>query len=175
MVNVILSETKNLEILHCVQDDNCLMIMGENNQKTKTKDFWNKYEYKIVLAVGFILVSVISFEAGILQGNKLNQEPIIIEKPVENTANNAPAVQGVSQGQNLPSEAKNEVVGANTQPQTVPTGRQDCAFVGSKNSNKYHLPTCRYAKNIKSENLVCFSDENEAKSKGYLPDKNCIK
>ncbi|PIP27977.1 MAG: hypothetical protein COX29_03700 [Candidatus Moranbacteria bacterium CG23_combo_of_CG06-09_8_20_14_all_35_22] len=130
---------------------------------SKVKDFWQKYEYKIVLAVGFVLVAVVSFEGGILKGQKLSQNPVIIEKsienavPIENNINSA--VQGVSQSQNLPTEVKNK----------------DCALVGSKNSNKYHLPTCRYAKSIKPENRVCFSSEDDAKSKGYLPDKNCIK
>jgi len=135
------------------------------NFKTKIKSFWEKYEYKVVLFVGFILVSVISFEAGILQGNKLKQDSIIIEKPVEVSA---PSVQGVSQSQNLVSEEQKKDGVVDVQP-------QNCAFVGSKNSNKYHLPTCRYAKSIKPENLVCFSDKNEAELKGYLPDKNCIK
>ena len=141
--------------------------MGENGFKTKTKDFWEKYEYKVVLFLGFILVSAISFEAGILQGNKIKNDPIIIEKPVE-SGNNNQAVQGVSQSQNLASEGKNK-------DDSVSAQLQDCALVGSKNSNKYHLPTCRWAKNIKPENIVCFSDENDAKSKGYLLDKNCIK
>ena len=136
----------------------------------KYKDFWQKYE--IVLAVGFVLVAVISFEGGILKGQKLSQNPVIIEKlienavPIENNSNSA--VQGVSQSQNLPSEVKKSENSAIEQP-------KDCAFVGSKNSNKYHLPTCRYAKSIKPENRVCFSSEDDAKSKGYLPDKNCIK
>jgi hypothetical protein len=131
---------------------------------SKIKDFWQKYEYKIILSVGFILVAVISFEAGILRGQEMKQNPLVIEKPaVDNLSGQKPP-----EGQNLPSEAKNEPNKDQLQP-------QKCAYVGSKNSNKYHLLTCRWAKNIKPENLVCFSDENQAKSRGYQPDKNCIK
>ena len=139
--------------------------MEKNDLKTTTRDFWQKYEYKIILIVGFILVTVISFEGGVLKGQKMAQNPLIIEKPADN---NNQAVCGVSQSQNLPSEAKNDETGALDQS-------QKCAFVGSKNSNKYHLPTCRYAKNINPENRVCFSSKIEAESRGYLPDKNCIK
>lgn len=136
--------------------------------KTNAKDFWQKYEQKIVLIFGFVLVAIISFEGGILKGQKINQNPLIIEKPAENVAvDNSPG-QSVSEGQNLPSETKNVKGASDTQPQS-------CAFLGSKNSNKYHLPTCRYAKNINPENRVCFSSKNEAESRGYLPDKNCIK
>lgn len=133
--------------------------------KTTTRDFWQKYEHKIILIIGFILVAVISFEGGVLKGQKMAQNPLIIEKPADN---NNQAVCGVSQSQNLPSEAKKSENSAIEQP-------KDCAFVGSKNSNKYHLSNCRYAKNISPKNLVCFSSKIEAESRGYLPDKNCIK
>ena len=46
-----------------------------------------------------------------------------------------------------------------------PPGTQ---FVGSKNSNKYHVCDCRYAKKIKSENLICLSNKGEAESRGYV-------
>ena len=134
----------------------------------KLKEFWKKYEIKIVLIAGFILVALLSFEAGILKGQKIQENPIIIEKPVQNQAVDNSNSANVSGAQNLASDAKNTPASSSIAP-------QDCAFVGSKNSNKYHLPTCRWAKNIKPENMVCFKDENEAKSKGYLPDKNCIK
>jgi len=142
--------------------------MYNEDLKTKTKDFWQKYEHKIILIIGFVLVAVISFEGGFLKGQKTVQNPLIIEKPAENTNDNNQTVCGVSQAQNLPSEAKKDPNDINALPQT-------CAFVGSKNSNKYHLPTCRYAKNISPKNLVCFSSKIEAESRGYLPDKNCIK
>lgn len=142
--------------------------MYNEDLKTKTKDFWEKYEYKLILIIGFILVAVISFEGGVLKGQKMAQNPLIIEKPVENTNDKNQAVCGASQAQNLPSEAKKDPNEVNAIPQT-------CAFLGSKNSNKYHLPTCRYAKNINPENRVCFSSKIEAESRGYVADKNCIK
>jgi hypothetical protein len=137
----------------------------------KIKAFWEKYEYKIILAVGFVLVAAISFEAGILKGAQLRQKPIIIEKVAENgscSAGGNSALPGVSGAQNSPPGVSLSSTGVNTPS-------QDCAYVGSKNSNKYHLPTCQYAKRIKPENITCFKDENEAKSRGYLPDAGCVK
>lgn len=149
--------------------------MDKNVIKAKTKDFWQKYEHKIILIIGFVLVAIISFEGGMLKGQKTTQNPLIIEKPVETvvsgeTGNNnqSQAVQGASVGSDLATEASKNQSGSNIPP-------QNCAFIGSKNSNKYHLPTCRYAKNINPENRVCFSSKIEAESRGYLPDKNCIK
>ncbi len=47
-------------------------------------------------------------------------------------------------------------------------------LVGSVNSDKYHECTCRYAKKILKDNLVCFKSEQEAKSQGYIPCKACL-
>lgn len=40
-------------------------------------------------------------------------------------------------------------------------------FVGSKSSDKYHYCWCRYAKNIKPENIICFLSVEDTKSKNY--------
>lgn len=142
--------------------------MGNNNFKSKIKSFWSRYENKIVLIIGFILVAAISFEAGILKGQDWQQKPIIIEKPV--------AGQEICQiAQNSPSQTQNLAPEAQKQVQTTSITSQNCAFVGSKNSDKYHLPTCRWAKQIKPENLICFSSAEDAAAKGYQPDKNCVK
>lgn len=47
-------------------------------------------------------------------------------------------------------------------------------YVGSKNSDKYHLPSCRWAENIKSSNKITFPSSGIARSKGYSPCKTCI-
>jgi len=49
----------------------------------------------------------------------------------------------------------------------------DYKYVGSKNSNKYHYPTCRAAQKIKPENLVTFKSAKEAQAAGYVPCKLC--
>lgn len=46
-------------------------------------------------------------------------------------------------------------------------------FVGSKNSDKYHLPWCSGAARIKEENKVWFADAAEAERFGYTPASNC--
>ncbi|MBO3808290.1 MAG: zinc dependent phospholipase C family protein [Candidatus Brockarchaeota archaeon] len=46
-------------------------------------------------------------------------------------------------------------------------------YCGSKNSDVYHYPTCRYVQQIKPEDLVWFTDECDASSKGYRPCKVC--
>lgn len=46
-------------------------------------------------------------------------------------------------------------------------------YVGSIKSDKYHIPTCRYAKTIKSENQIWFGTKAEASSAGYMPCGTC--
>ncbi|MBU0670952.1 hypothetical protein KKF29_02225 [Patescibacteria group bacterium] len=135
--------------------------------KTEIKKFWQKYEFRTILILGFILVATISFEAGILKGRKIPKNPLIIEKPVEIQAVDNSTSQNASEAQNSLPEAKKDQNNID-----IPL---NCAYVGSKNSNKFHLPTCQYAKNIKPENQVCFSSPEDAAAKGYLSDKNCIK
>lgn len=49
---------------------------------------------------------------------------------------------------------------------------EDC-YVGSVTSDKYHRPDCSYAKKIKPENRINFSDIWEAREAGYSPCKVC--
>jgi micrococcal nuclease len=46
-------------------------------------------------------------------------------------------------------------------------------YIGSKNSDKFHVPTCIWAMKIKSHNLVVFNTRNDAISAGYVPCKVC--
>jgi len=42
-------------------------------------------------------------------------------------------------------------------------------FVGSTESDKYHYPSCRWAKKILSQNEIWFSSSAEARAVGYVP------
>ena len=46
-------------------------------------------------------------------------------------------------------------------------------YVGSKNSDVYHYPDCRYAKNIKSGNMIYFDTPEDAVGAGYHSCKVC--
>lgn len=47
------------------------------------------------------------------------------------------------------------------------------SYVASKTSTKYHLPSCRYAEQIKSDKRVWFASEEDARRRGYTPCKVC--
>lgn len=115
----------------------------------KIKHFWLKYGEKIILAIGIVLIAMVSFEAGFLKGQKNQKESVVVNQPAC-----APCPETETQ---------------------LNTENQKCAFVASKNSNKYHLPTCQWANKIKPENKICFSSVEEAQKRGYQPAKCCIK
>ena len=46
-------------------------------------------------------------------------------------------------------------------------------YIGNKNSKKYHTATCRYAKNLKEENMVIFETLEQATLSGYIPCSIC--
>jgi len=147
----------------------------------KIKDFWRKHDYKILVIMGFFLLSATSFNAGRTYENSiepaeiklsLNQSPLIAANPhQEKILALGEAVERNGQAK----EVVDPILGNNSQQLSGSEENKECVFVGSKNSNKYHLPTCRYAANIKEENRVCFSSKEDAEGKGYEAGKCCIK
>lgn len=135
----------------------------------ETKEILSKYETKIIIAVGLILVAVISFEAGFIKGKAIKENPIIIEKTCPAVSCENTQAQAKS---DAPTDKKTETIQV---ADTSSTENKNCAYVGSKNSNKYHLPSCQWAKRIKPENIVCFRSAEDAVAKGYQPDKTCNK
>lgn len=47
-------------------------------------------------------------------------------------------------------------------------------FLASRNYNTYHDPDCKWAKNIKPENLIIFQSAEEAVKAGFIPCKFCL-
>jgi len=46
-------------------------------------------------------------------------------------------------------------------------------YWGTKNSNKYHFPSCKWAQKINPNNLVKFKSPEDAAKAGYVPCKVC--
>ena len=117
----------------------------------KSGTFW--------LALAFLLVSLLSFEAGVLQRALKEGEPLMVRIPEQ-----TPPVAMPTRVQDklVPESAEITKGSANNQ-------NEKCALVGSKKSNKYHLPASRCAQQIKPENKVCFESVDVAKASGYLP------
>ncbi|MDD3486821.1 MAG: Ada metal-binding domain-containing protein [Candidatus Moranbacteria bacterium] len=152
------------------------MSTDPEKPKNKIVEFWLKYEQKILVIFGIILIAAISYEAGFLEGRKNQEEPVVINQIASDNSEN----ENIQKENSIPADDNNPKTGqTNSQTTGSPAGqtteKQDCAFVASKTSDKYHLPTCAWAKKIKPENRICFSSKEEAESKGYKPAKCCIK
>lgn len=135
---------------------------------TKIKDFFFENETKSMLFVGFCLVSAISYEFGVLQGQKWQQKPLIIEKPYDTQIGQETAIAAIPDASAATKTA--DVTQTVAKAAAVPN-MANCAFVGSKSSNKFYLPTCSYAKRIKPENVVCFKSADEALGQGRTESK----
>lgn len=130
----------------------------------KIKEFCLKNEHKMVLVAAFCLISAVSYEFGTLQGQKWQQKPLLIEKPINIPAGQLSAQNEASQA---PESVSNTVL-------PLKAGPTSCAYVGSKSSNKFYLPSCQWAKSIKPENIVCFQNAQQAISQGRTESK-CAK
>lgn len=111
---------------------------------------------KIWLASAFILVSALSYEAGSIRQALAEPKPLLIEVP------------GTIPKPSVPEHQSPALTSATGVSADTATPDQNCAFVGSKHSNKYHVPTSRCAKQIKTENRVCFASVDAALAKGYI-------
>lgn len=142
----------------------------KKSSKQRIRSGWLKHGDKIILAIGIILIALVSFEAGFLKGQKNQKEPVVVNQPA---CSPCPKAEGNDDNaSSTGNPASNKQNKAESQPNTE---NQKCAYVASKNSNKYHLPTCQWAAKIKPENKVCFSSAEEAQSRGYQGAKCCIK
>lgn len=98
------------------------------------------------MLIGIVLISLISFGLGRISISLTSSDEQV--KIIENNLFKAQIGESIK-NQNLDS------------------------FVGSKNSDKYHLPDCTWAKRIKKENQIWFSSAEDAKNQGYNPG-SCI-
>lgn len=137
--------------------------------KRKIAPFFKKNERIFIFTLSLVLSCALSFELGVLYKAQTKDQVLIVEKPTTSLAQ-------IKQEMGISSEialAKPSVEARDTKQQSVNQKqenaiRTDCTFVGSKNSTKYHSPSCSYAKQIKPENVVCFKSKEEAEGRGYI-------
>ena len=67
-----------------------------------------------------------------------------------------------------------ELLGPDSEPEPDPSPLPPSKrYVGSINSDKYHLPSCYWAGQINPENEIWFTSKSDAESHGYVPCKVC--
>lgn len=72
-----------------------------------------------------------------------------------------------------PTEAPESSPEPSPETQTPPVRSGEFRYVGSRQSDKYHDPDCRYARKIEEENLLGWNSVEEAETAGYSACKVC--
>lgn len=143
---------------------------------TKIKAFWEAHNVKILTVLAIILTAVVSFRAG--QTHEKQKIAANIEVSINQLAAANPAAEKIKTlGEALERKGVNvnKISNGKVDQEGGSSQNSECALVGSKNSDKYHLPSCGWADKIKLENRVCFSSVEEAENKGYKPAGCCHK
>lgn len=133
------------------------------------------YGRRGIASLGLISTIALAFEGGFLMGRDRQVSPILVEKPAKSclSSSSGSVIREEHAPANTVPEASTEKVADSPAVAAPKTGDSTCAFVGSRNSNKYHVPTCSWAKRIKPENRVCFASAADAEARGYQP--GCVK
>ena len=144
------------------------------NKEKKRAFFWfRKNEKNIIFGISLLLVSIFSFELGTLYTTQGKNEVLVIEKPTVSLAQMKKDAGITEEGKvagvaDTAESDKQQVTSNKGNGSGIKTeGQTQCMFVGSKNSDKYHSPSCSYAKRIKPENVVCFKSKEDAEGRGY--------
>lgn len=145
------------------------------------------YAREILLSCGALALCLLCFEMGYITGESHMSQPIVVEPVATSIAKTCDAVS-VSNDATVRNGAAEQAtaeqgVSAQGATQSLPVSTPKtqtevspppsiCAFIGSKNSTKYHASSCAVAKRIKAENKVCFVSPEDAQSKGYV--EGCV-
>lgn len=134
---------------------------------TKISQWLEANRDRLLTLFGVFLVGILCFEAGLLHGKATQSKPLVLSVPALEEKVASPDISDHSQNRDQSDLSGVELIG------TKIIAPSDCAFIGSKNSNKYHAPQCAAAKRVKPENKVCFSSKEEAERRGYVA--SCLK
>jgi hypothetical protein len=140
------------------------------------KDWLKDKAGSILASSAFVLMAGLSFVGGTLFQKDQNEPsaPLVINIP-DYEARTAEVLK-TEQGTPEPTSQANLDPVANTVVETTPLKEESlskCPYVGSKNSDKYHLASCGVVKRIKPENRRCFASPQVAEASGYQA--GCLK
>lgn len=72
-----------------------------------------------------------------------------------------------SVAENTTKEMPDVVDEEEAQPEEVQEQAETVTYIGSSESDKFHYPSCRFAKEISAENVIEFASREEAVNRGY--------
>lgn len=124
-----------------------------NRMLSRAISWITRHEKQLVYGGGLIMVGLLCFVFGVLQGHGLSNEPITVMRP-----SGEPIILPCTNGEREEAAEMTE---------------KDCKYVGSIKGSKYYPPSCSHAKKIAKENLRCFTSDEDAHEKGYQRSTSC--
>ncbi|HHX58689.1 MAG TPA: hypothetical protein GX706_02910 [Candidatus Moranbacteria bacterium] len=153
--------------------------MFERNSEDQKFD----YSKLILTLLTVFLIAIASFQVGRntkstidhnLKVEELNNEKHLVKNDLENekllTLLRAMERKQIKIPENTKTAASNPAKGNSDEKIT-----DECLFIASKNSTKYHRSDCSTAQRIKESNRICFASEKDAESEGYTAATDCAK
>ncbi len=138
-----------------------------------SNSWWKQIREKYGQAVLVLVIVVLSGWLGFRMGEIKAENNIPIQMSINNLGNANQTQEKINTALEALKRQGVDLKLNETAEITKPT--KDCLFVASRKSHKYHTVDCKYGKNIKPGNRVCFKTQEEAKAKGFVPAKGCIK
>lgn len=162
------------------------------------KKFFKENEADIILVIGVVLISLMSFGGGWLMGInsvlpqtaakkdnikieetspddlKASTSEAIENEAIENAQEEKPA-ETSNNPETLPETSQGEEVKNSTEEPTLnstQTTQNEKQIVASKNGETYYYVWCSGANRIKEENKIYFNSKEEAEKAGYREAKN---
>lgn len=133
------------------------------------QDWFQGKSQKILSTSAFLMVAGLSFVGGTLfqKDQAVEESKLVITVP-DYTAKEKTLIE--EQRGTLPSSDSAMVpIAKDVTPTQEVQSQTNCPYVGSKNSDKYHLASCGVVKRIKPENRRCFASPEVAEASGYMP------
>jgi hypothetical protein len=129
------------------------------------KAFIKNNQERILFVFIIIFVAIISFRAGEVkeQEQKSTDLKVFLNNEIEKSSEEKTAI---ALGKAIQRKGLVKEIDVSSNNNSL---EKDCLFVGSKNSDKYHIMSCRWASQIKAENRVCFKSVEDAQKQGYKP------
>lgn len=152
-----------------IEATNFLKEILLNKTVLLVKDNTDKDKYKRLLR--YVYLSDGTFVNSLIAEKGFGE--ILMIEPNTKLCPEIKAAEDKAKSEKLGIWAKEKAVEENIDPCVALGCPEGTTAVGSKNSDKWHYCSCKWAKRIKKENLVCFKTTKEAEEKGYKKTQTC--
>jgi hypothetical protein len=158
-----------ISVSQCILEEYSISYLKVNMSKLQALVTQiRSHSEKILISSVFCSAVILSFIGGALYTRDQQEESRLVvnipdyREALQTSANRAPEADMVGDTPSLEPISDPKSDSSNVDA-------KNCPYVGSKNSDKYHLASCGVVKRIKKENIRCFATPEMAEKAGYVP------